>query len=59
MAKVKNLKAFTIRIPETLLEMIEHRAGVHHRSRNSEVIALLEKAIDETVSRDLKASGPR
>lgn len=55
----KDYKAFTIRIPERLAELIESRAIVHHRSRNNEVIALLEKAIDDSVSRDLSASGRR
>lgn len=52
-------RAFTIRIPSKLADLIEARAKIHHRSKNNEVITLLERAIEDTVTRDLSRSGPR
>lgn len=49
----EQLDAFTIRIPRTLKEQIEKRAGVNKRSRNMEITALLENAIDSSVKSDL------
>lgn len=51
---MKELKGFTIRIPVTLAEQIEARAEVTHRSRNQEIVHLLETAIDHSVDRDLQ-----
>lgn len=51
------LSAFTIRIPEELLNQIVTRAGLHRRSRNNEIIALLERAIDASVASDRELQG--
>lgn len=49
-----DLQAFTIRIPPELAEMIDARAAMNRRTRNAEIRVLLEKAIDESVEKDLK-----
>jgi len=45
--------AFTIRIPEELVEQIDLRRQFSRRSRNAEITYMLENAIDESVRRDL------
>ena len=50
----QDLKAFTVRLPPTLVEQIDVRARLAHRTRNAEVIVLLENAIDGAVARDLE-----
>lgn len=49
----EQLDAFTIRIPRSLKSQIEDRARVNKRSRNMEITALLENAIDTSVKSDL------
>lgn len=49
----KDSKLFSIRIPRQLLNQIEQRASVNRRSRNSEILCLLEHAIDQGVVNDL------
>lgn len=50
---MKKMKAFTIRIPTDLHDQIEARAAVNRRTKNAEIIHILETAIDEHVARDL------
>lgn len=50
---MKKMKAFTIRIPSDLHDQIEARAAISRRTKNAEIIHILETAIDEQVSRDL------
>lgn len=49
-----NLKAFTVRLPVTVVEQIDSRAAINKRTRNGEIAYLLEQAIDDSVARDLK-----
>lgn len=58
---MKKMKAFTIRIPADLHDQIEARAMISRRTKNAEIIHILETAIDEQVNRDLTLarSGPR
>ena len=48
----QDLKAFTVRLEPGLVAMIDARAAVYHRNRNSEITALLEQAIDQAVLQD-------
>lgn len=48
------LSHFSIRIPKKLEGQITARAGVHRRSRNQEIIVLLEMAVDLMVQKDIK-----
>jgi hypothetical protein len=50
---MKKMKAFTIRIPADLHDQIEARAIINRRTKNAEIIHILETAIDEQVARDL------
>lgn len=50
---MKKMKAFTIRIPTDLHDQIEARAAVNRRTKNAEIVHILETAIDEAVARDL------
>jgi predicted transcriptional regulator len=50
---MKKMKAFTIRIPQDLHDQIEARAVINRRTKNAEIIHILETAIDEQVARDL------
>lgn len=45
-------RAFTVRLPETLVEQIEQRARFTKRSRTAEVEHLLEWAIDEIIRKE-------
>lgn len=56
MKRNQNTKAFTVRLPEALNEQIEARAAVNRRFKNDEIIHILETAIDNQVSSDLKAA---
>ena len=58
---MKKMKAFTIRIPSDLHDQIEARAAINRRTKNAEIIHILETAIDEQVARDLATakSGPK
>ena len=58
---MKQLKAFTVRIPQDLHDQIEARSEISRRTKNAEIIHLLETAIDQQVSTDLKAAriGPK
>lgn len=58
---MKKMKAFTIRIPTDLHDQIEARAMINRRTKNAEIIHILETAIDEQVARDLATarSGPK
>lgn len=51
---MKHLKAFTIRIPQDLHDQIEARAAVSRRTKNAEIIHIIETAIDNQVNADLK-----
>ncbi len=51
---MKKMKAFTIRIPADLHDQIEARAMVNRRTKNAEIIHILETAIDEHVAIDIK-----
>jgi len=46
--------AFTVRMPRGLCAQIEARAALNHRSRNGELNAMLENAIDATTAKDLE-----
>ena len=50
---MKKMKAFTIRIPTDLHDQIEARAAISRRTKNAEIIHILETAIDEHVAQDL------
>lgn len=47
-------RSFSIRIPDELEAQISNRAAVSRRSRNSQIIVLLEAAIDSAVEADLE-----
>jgi hypothetical protein len=49
------LAVFSVRIPKKLAEQIDGRAKVNRRTRNAEIVLLLEQIIDIHVARDLKA----
>ena len=53
---MKPQKAFTIRISVELHDQIEARAAVNHRTKNAEIVHLIEQAIDQQVTTDLKAA---
>ena len=46
--------ALTIRIPKSLDDQIKMRARLQKRSRNAEIIFMLEEMIDRSVGRDLE-----
>jgi len=50
---MKKMKAFTIRIPVDLHDQIEARAAISRRTKNAEIIHILETAIDEHVAQDI------
>lgn len=52
MAKPEHMTAFTIRIPEEMEAQIQARADISRRSRNSEIIILLERGLDSTTKAD-------
>jgi hypothetical protein len=39
-------KAFTIRLPKSVLQQIDERTKFSRRSRNSEILVLIERALD-------------
>lgn len=49
-----NSRAFTIRLSRELADQIDARATLNRRTRNGEITFLLETAIDQYVSSDLK-----
>lgn len=49
------LKSFSVRMPEQLVQMIENRARLHRRSRNAEILVLLEKTLLQVMENDLEA----
>lgn len=51
---MKQLKAFTIRIPQDLHDQIEARAAVSRRTKNAEIVHIIETAIDNQVQADLR-----
>lgn len=53
---MKPQKAFTIRISPELHDQIEARAAINHRTKNAEIVHLIEQAIDQQVNTDLKAA---
>lgn len=53
MANDKDTTAFTIRIPVGLSNQIDLRKTYSRRSRNAEIIHLLEMAIDRSVKSDI------
>lgn len=44
--RMKKLKAFTIRIPTDLHDQIEAQAVVNRRTKNAEIIHILEQVIN-------------
>lgn len=48
------LRVFSVRLPEHLAEQIDGRCKVSRRTRNAEIVLLLEQAIDLSVARDRK-----
>ncbi|KFG99090.1 hypothetical protein GQ56_0101145 [Burkholderia paludis] len=52
--ELEEREAFTVRIPITLDVQIKQRARVNRRTRNAEIIHLLETAIDNATSADRK-----
>ncbi|CAJ3204564.1 Uncharacterised protein [Burkholderia pseudomallei] len=52
--ELEEREAFTVRIPITLDVQIKQRARVNRRTRNAEIIHLLETAIDSATSADQK-----
>jgi len=49
--------SFTVRLPRDLGNQITQRASVARRSRNQEIITLLETAISKAVEADLATIG--
>jgi hypothetical protein len=47
MKKKKNIKPFTARVPEELLDWLDQYAKEHRWSRNTTVIAIFEKKKEE------------
>lgn len=54
MALENGVAVFSLRLPMDLASQIDARAKVSRRPRNSEIILLLEMAIDMQVQRDQK-----
>lgn len=54
MSNENDRSTFSIRIPTSLAQQIDSRAAVSRRTRNAEIICLLEQAIDINVMRDKK-----
>ena len=54
MAVENDLKVFSVRLPLSLATQIDDRCGVSRRTRNAEIVLLLEQAIDLAVERDRK-----
>ena len=54
MAEENSLKVFSLRLKKPLAEQIEARCVVSRRTRNAEIVLLLEQAIDIAVERDRK-----
>lgn len=54
MATENGLKVFSIRLPESLARQIDDRCAINRRTRNAEIVLLLEQAIDLNVERDLR-----
>lgn len=52
MTTENGLKVFSLRLPERLANQIDARAALNHRTRNAEIVVLLEQAIDLNVQRD-------
>jgi hypothetical protein len=48
-------KVFSIRMPDELSKTIAQRAAVHRRSRNGEIIYMLESFIADGIQSDLDA----
>lgn len=46
---------FSIRAPKDLIDQIEARAKINRRSRNGEIIHILEQAIERSVEQTLAA----
>jgi len=46
-------KRFTIRLPEDLVEQIDHRAHLHRRTRTEEITYMITRMLDDQVKRDL------
>jgi predicted transcriptional regulator len=54
MKNSKKLKAFTVRLPYDLHDQILARADVNRRTKNAEIIDIIETAIDRQVNTDLR-----
>ncbi len=54
MARENGLAVFSLRLPESLADQIDARAAVSRRTRNAEIVLLLEQAVDLNVARDKK-----
>lgn len=57
MSTENNLKVFSVRLPQELAKQIDDRCALNRRTRNAEIVLLLEQAIDLNVARDLKLLG--
>ncbi|MEN7527854.1 MULTISPECIES: Arc family DNA-binding protein [unclassified Cupriavidus] len=52
MAKQENMTAFTVRLPVEMEAQIQARADISRRSRNAEILILLEQALDASTRAD-------
>lgn len=52
MAMENGIAVFSLRLPAALAKQIDDRCKLNRRPRNSEIILLLEQAIDLGVQRD-------
>lgn len=48
-----HLRQITVRMPHSVYRQIEDRAKTNRRTRNGEIVILLEEAIDRKVSNDI------
>ena len=46
------MASLSVRIPDELMAQISLRARLHRRSKNSEIVYLLERAIQSSVNQD-------
>lgn len=52
MSTENGLRVFSLRVPESLAAQIDQRASISRRTRNAEIVLLLEQAIDHGVDQD-------
>lgn len=53
---MKNTQQITVRLPVDLDTQIAQRAELNRRSKNAEIVILLEGAIDSAVQRELNVA---